>query len=326
MEVKNPMTEGLPTDWDVMEELWSHGFEKILRVDPKEHPLLLAEPSFNTQANREKQAEIAFEKFGVQALFIAKNSLLSAFSVGRSSALVVDIGHSSVSVSPVCDGYSLRNATVRSNVAGQMLNEYMSALLHKEHSIEVQPRFSFSRKHDREGNLKVTKLSFPLTHPSYETLRRLEIVADVKESCCVMPEMTLNEKLAAKMPKVPYELPDGTQVGVGIERYRVPELLMDPSKFVPALEEAGQYGSSLLGAPTIEGPGQTAQSSMGLHNLVHASMVQCDVDIRKEMLQHILLVGGSSTYANLTQRLTLELTKMVPSSYKVRTNLFRSHE
>jgi actin-like protein 6A len=202
MEVRNPMTEGLPTDWDVIEQLWTHGFEKVLRVDPKEHPLLLAEPSFNTQANREKQAELAFETLGVQALFIAKNSMLSAFSVGRSSALVVDIGHSASSVAPVYDGHSLRNSTIRSNIGGQMLNEYMSGLLHKEHSLEVQPRFSFSRKHDREGNLKVTPLSFPLTHPSYEIYRRLEIVADVKESCCVMPEMTLNEQLASKMPKV----------------------------------------------------------------------------------------------------------------------------
>ena len=36
-----------------------------------------------------------------------------------------------------------------------------------------------------------------------------------QETCCVMPETCLNEDLAAKMPPVPYELPDGTQLQVG---------------------------------------------------------------------------------------------------------------
>jgi actin-like protein 6A len=46
-----------------------------LLVDPKEHPMLLAEPSFNTQQNREKMVELIFEKYGAPAVFLAKNAV-----------------------------------------------------------------------------------------------------------------------------------------------------------------------------------------------------------------------------------------------------------
>jgi actin-related protein len=39
----------------------------------------------------------------------------------------------------------------------------------------------------------------------------------------------------SNVPKVSYELPDGTVVGAGIERFRVPEILMDPTPVLPLL-------------------------------------------------------------------------------------------
>lgn len=41
-------------------------------VDPTEHPLLMAEPSFNPLPVREKLAELTFEKFGMPAFFLSK--------------------------------------------------------------------------------------------------------------------------------------------------------------------------------------------------------------------------------------------------------------
>jgi actin-like protein 6A len=45
----------------------------------------MTEPAWNTQANRERMAEILFEEFQVPAFYIANNGVLSAY-VGLASS------------------------------------------------------------------------------------------------------------------------------------------------------------------------------------------------------------------------------------------------
>ena len=66
-----------------------------MRLTTEEHPMLLAEPSHNTAAAREKMVELMFEKYNVPAVFLAKNAVLSSFATARQTSLVVDVGHES---------------------------------------------------------------------------------------------------------------------------------------------------------------------------------------------------------------------------------------
>jgi len=56
-------------------------------------------------------AEIMFEEFQVPAFYIANTGVLNAFAAGKGSALVIDIGQSTASVTPVVDGFVLRKGT-----------------------------------------------------------------------------------------------------------------------------------------------------------------------------------------------------------------------
>jgi len=51
-----------------MEAIWRHVFEE-LKVNPKEHPILLTETPLNPYNNRIKTADIFFEKFGAPKIF-----------------------------------------------------------------------------------------------------------------------------------------------------------------------------------------------------------------------------------------------------------------
>ncbi|KAL3131212.1 NuA4 histone acetyltransferase subunit [Trebouxia sp. C0009 RCD-2024] len=93
MEVEDAMQKGLYRDMDVIQELWDHAFKQRLVIDPKEHPILFAEPTFNTKALREQMVQTAFEQYGSPAIFLAKNAVLSSFATGRQTSLVVDAGH-----------------------------------------------------------------------------------------------------------------------------------------------------------------------------------------------------------------------------------------
>lgn len=65
MEVISPFSDGLLSDWEATEAVWDHVFQKQMRLNTEEHPLLLAEPSHNTKEAREKMVEIMFEKYKV---------------------------------------------------------------------------------------------------------------------------------------------------------------------------------------------------------------------------------------------------------------------
>lgn len=71
-----------------VEKLWEHAFHQRLRAIPSERPILTGEASWSTGKERRGLMELMFEKFGVPAMFPAKNAMLSAFSAGRSTALV----------------------------------------------------------------------------------------------------------------------------------------------------------------------------------------------------------------------------------------------
>ena len=66
------------SDWDAYEQLWTYVFDKQLRLSAKEHPLLLCEPAHSTKEQREKLAQLAFEKFEVPALYFGKSPVLNA--------------------------------------------------------------------------------------------------------------------------------------------------------------------------------------------------------------------------------------------------------
>ncbi|RHN38705.1 putative Actin family [Medicago truncatula] len=85
--------------------------------------MLLAEPSSNAQQQRERAAELMFEKYKAPALFLAKNAVLTSFASGRATSLVVDCGGGSTTVAPVHDGYVLQKAVVASPIGGEFLTD-----------------------------------------------------------------------------------------------------------------------------------------------------------------------------------------------------------
>lgn len=115
MRVEGALRDGIVADWDAAEALMEHSLKSCLGCDPTDHPLLLAEPSFNPAANRTKMTELAFEKFQIPALFLSKNAVLAAFAAGRGTAMVLDVGGGATCAAAVHDGYVLNKPLKKSS-------------------------------------------------------------------------------------------------------------------------------------------------------------------------------------------------------------------
>ena len=122
-----------------------------------------------------------------------------------------------------------------------------------------------------------------------------EIVRDLKESLAYVAidfdaemktyaESSQNDKV--------YELPDGRTLTVGNQRFRCPEILFKPSMIGKDFE--------------------------GVHELTYRSIMKADVDVRKDLYANIVLSGGTTMYAGIAERLSKEVTKLAPSTMKIK--------
>ena len=125
-----------------------------------------------------------------------------------------------------------------------------------------------------------------------------EIVKEIKEKSCYVA-LDFEEELKSVEP-FDYKLPDGTQVIIKDQRIRCPEALFKPSMI-------GKEGNGI---------GQTCNDSIQ----------KCDVDIRKDLYNAVVLSGGTSMYNGLPERLTKEIKALAPESMKEEVKVIATPE
>jgi len=181
--------------------VWDYTFFNELRVTPKEHPVLLTEPPLNPKQNREKMTQMMFEIYRVPAIYVAVQAVLSLYTTGRTTGIVLDSGDGVSHTVPVYEGFSMPHAIYRLDLAGRDLTEYLARIL-------TERGYLFATSAERE------------------------IARDVKEKLCYVC-MDFNEEMEtapyARATERSYELPDGNVISVGAERFRCPESLFQPS-------------------------------------------------------------------------------------------------
>jgi actin-related protein len=150
-----------------------------------------------SKESREKILQLAFEKFQVPAAFLSRDSVLSSFTAGKSTSLIVDIGASSARITPVFDGYALLNGFVHQQIAGDYLSAQCDALFEKEQGFSITPHYLVKSKKIVELNKPphFTKRSFdfPITE-SFQKFSKLRVLDDFKESVLQSPEGIYDER------------------------------------------------------------------------------------------------------------------------------------
>lgn len=136
-------------------------------------------------------------------------------------------------------------------------------------------------------------------------------MTEFKESCVQVwnPARNGNQSLAhsteflrATEPPRPFEMPDGWNNVFGIERYKVAEALFDAKI-----------------ALTGEGSPSTPNQNETIPGLVSSSLSAVDADVKAQLLNNIVVTGGTSLIQGMTDRINLDLMGAYAGT-KVRVN------
>ncbi|GIJ98965.1 nuA4 histone acetyltransferase subunit [Aspergillus viridinutans] len=346
LSIHNPMgRDGVVEDWDMAEKVWEYSFTSRLtgpkagnpfqnglndvpngelpsemegvETDEKplaDSPLLMTECGWNPTKAREKTVEIAMEKWGTPAFYLARNGVLAAFAAGKASALVVDVGASNISVTPVHDGMILKRGVQHSPLGGDYISSQLRALFktNSPQPITITPHYLIASKTavDAGQPAQAKYKTFPsdkAPDASYRTLMEERTLSEFKE-CVVQvwpgpnklsatgPNGVSNEEVAKSSPGRPFEFPDGYNQVFGIDRYRVVESLFDAKAAIPDPE-------SVFPTPT---------QAQTVPELIKAALNGVDVDVRPHLLANVVVTGASSLLYGFTDRLNQELMQSYP--------------
>ncbi|RUS27496.1 actin family, partial [Jimgerdemannia flammicorona] len=291
-------------DWEAVEQIWNYAFQTRLRVDTTEHPLLCTEPAWNVRENREKMAELAFEKYGFPAFYLAKDAVMTAFAAGRATALVLDSGGGMTSAVPVYDGYVLKKGILRQPLGGDFISEQIAEQFKRDFNIIITPQYLVEKKNfvDVGQPADVKLRDRPGTTESYHRYQQMRVIQEYKESVCQVSEMYYDEAAVAVRPQKPFEFPDGYNYNFGPERYRAPEIMFQPREFIFKPEIPSLYYPLQLDNP------------LGVHYLIYNSVVNCDVDLRPLLFNNVVVTGGNTLWQGFTERLNFDLLHLAPGS------------
>ena len=203
LELSYPMEEGIIKKDDDMALLWDYVLDKKLKIkksDLKDRKLLMTEAPNNPTKNKEKMAQILFEKIGIGFFNIEPQAKMTLYCEGGETGVILDSGDGVTHVIPIVKNYVLQHQIKRLDIAGRHITNYLTRLMQIK-------GYAFNSTAD------------------------FEIVRELKEKYCFV-SCDINQDRKLDKETTYYnsytKLPDGRKIRISCEKFEAPEILFQP--------------------------------------------------------------------------------------------------
>lgn len=198
LNLSYPIQYGCINNWEDMERVWKSSFKK-LKLDSKGSSVVLTEVLGNPKEMRESMTSLFFEKFETANLYVGSQPVYGLYASGKTSGLVVDLGHQLSYCVPIHEGVCQSSIQILP-VTGEKIDDYLKSLFEKD-SITLNTT----------------------------------TIQDIKHNLCYVAEDFDTELSKIEDLTKTYTLPDGKEIKVSLERILGPELFFQEkiSKFEP---------------------------------------------------------------------------------------------
>jgi actin-related protein len=197
LSIKRPIQRGSIMDWDSYYEILNHIFYTLLRIETlTAHPVLYVESPFVQQDTKEYIARVLFETHQANSIIMIPSPILSCFSVGLTTGLVIESGEGITWIVPIINGRIMDQAVQRLYLAGMDISSNLKSLLMRE-------------------GINITSSAVD------------EILREIKEKNCYFAIDPENPPPA--QDNYSYAMPDGSTIQIPSHiLYEAPEVLFNP--------------------------------------------------------------------------------------------------
>lgn len=209
LELENPIEDGKIKNFDKMEKIWSHIFYNELKVKPEAHNVFMTENLYSSNQEREKIAEIIFEKFSIFNIHIEPQPVMTLYSTTKTSGLIVESGESITQIVPIYEGFILPQAIKSNNLAGEKMTKLLGQFLSQDLKKHNVVNGFYTCKNIKEQFLEIS----------------LEDNFNLVSDTSVPREFTKSSKDGQEE----FKLPDGNKIVIKQEKYLVPETIFSPN-------------------------------------------------------------------------------------------------
>ncbi|GAB6021667.1 Actin- protein 10 [Chamberlinius hualienensis] len=121
----------------LLSEFINRLYFKFLLVNPKDRRLVIIESVFTPSVFRETLAKLMFIQYEVSSVVFAPSHLMTLYTLGVRTALVMDVGYDETTVIPVYEGVVMINSSEDYAVAGKALHNRLRSLLIEHSTVKM---------------------------------------------------------------------------------------------------------------------------------------------------------------------------------------------
>ncbi|MHA1341379.1 MAG: actin family protein [Promethearchaeota archaeon] len=198
-KITRPIYMGQISDWPFFKAIIDYAFYQ-LKVDPTIINILYITHPLMKNEDKKRIIKMFFDQYQVAGFYPVLDALLTMYSGGFQTGLVVEMGASSIRIVPIFEGFKIDHAIKNINIGGTVLDAFMQN--------------------------KMNEIGWKC-----ETSVQKELLRVIKERTCFV-SLDFEEDLKNKNKyKKSFSLPDGDVIELTYERFLIPELFFKPELF-----------------------------------------------------------------------------------------------
>mmetsp|Transcript_2867 Transcript_2867/g.4362 ORF Transcript_2867/g.4362 Transcript_2867/m.4362 type:complete len:894 (+) Transcript_2867:47-2728(+) len=236
--------------------------------------------------------DVLFDQCNIPVACFMNEPVLAAAGSQKDSCLVVDIGSRSTTAVPVFENYAMLHCLKSSKVGGEHLTEFMESLI----DAQGLEQYSSQLPRRRQHLAREVKQKHAFVAPSFEhwveiygrfSFEYTEVMEAAGDSELRYIRSCTTDATADIQVKESFELPDGTQMTMSVDRelFYCPEVL-----FAPFLHEGCQDESSLI-------------------DVILSCVEAVDDSVRREICKNVVVVGKTSLLKGMRERIQKDLAE-----------------
>jgi len=293
LDFSRPYARGKVVNWDDMERIWKFAFHESLRGFPlSEKNLLISESFLTTKADREKTAELMFEKYDHPGLSFQLSEELSLLGSGRQNGLVVSSGYDTTYAVPIVEGKAIRECVSHSLIGGQDVTGFMKTL-------NQELRIS---DHNCYGSCLADLIKGTFTS-----------VLPISPSiiCSTLSNMWGDERKEVSKIITEYIPPAYADYTSRPYAYRIPyhkwDYIIEPTHRNIPINLEQLLGPELLFQTSLF---EDTKECDSVQEITYHALSQCEDSIQDTLCKNIVLSGGNTLFPGYADRLKNELIAM----------------